>query len=95
LIFIALPTATCIFAVTFTVNLPSPSIGAGLRAVRPKLTFRDLSTSIDSRDDCQRHRHASMSNAKASKKRRHQTPYAVVLTKIFAHFFTVTMSDER
>jgi hypothetical protein len=74
LIFIVLFTATRILTVTFTVNLPSTSIGAGLQAVRQKLTFRDLSTSIDSRDDCQRHRHASVSVAEASKKRRHQTP---------------------
>ena len=46
-IFIVLSTAARIFTVTFTVNLPSASIGAGLQAVRPKLTFRDLSTSID------------------------------------------------
>jgi len=83
------------FTVTFTVNLPSTSIGAGLQAVRQKLTLRDLSTSIDSRDDCQRHRHASVSVAEASKKRRHQTPQAVVLTQTFVHFSTVTMPVEQ
>lgn len=36
------------FTVIFTVNLSGTSIGAGLRAVRRKATFRDLSTSIDS-----------------------------------------------
>ena len=66
--------ASQIFTVTFTVNLSGTSIGAGLRAVRLKLTLRDLSTSIDSRDDCQRHRHACMSVGEASKPRRHQTP---------------------
>jgi len=38
------------FTVIFTVKVRSTSIGAGLRAIRPEVTFRDLSTSIDSRD---------------------------------------------
>ena len=70
----ALAAAPQTFTVTFTVNLPSTSIGAGLRAIRQNLTFRDLSTSIDSRDGCQRHRHASSSLREAPKKGRHQTP---------------------
>jgi len=69
-----LAAASQIFTVIFTVKVLSTSIGAGFRPIRPKLTFRDLSTSIDSRDDSQRHRHASVSVAEASKKRRHQTP---------------------
>ena len=36
------------FTVIFTVRVRSTSIGAGLRAIRPEATFRDLSTSIDS-----------------------------------------------
>ena len=40
----ALAAASQIFAVIITVNLPGASIGAGLRAIRPKVTFRDLST---------------------------------------------------
>jgi hypothetical protein len=32
----------------FTVNLSRTSIGAGLQAIRSEVTFRDLSTSIDS-----------------------------------------------
>jgi hypothetical protein len=36
------------FTVILTVNLRSTSIGAGLRAIRPEATFRDLSTPIDS-----------------------------------------------
>ena len=36
------------FTVIFTVNLSGTSIGAGFRAIRPKVTFRDLSRSIDS-----------------------------------------------
>jgi hypothetical protein len=48
------------FTVIFTVRMRSTSIGAGFRAVRRKLTFRDLSTSIDSDDGCQRHRRASV-----------------------------------
>ena len=39
------------FTVIFTVKVRSTSIGAGLRAIRPEVTFRDLSTSIDSDDD--------------------------------------------
>ena len=36
------------FTVIFTVRVLSTSIGAGLRAIRPEATIRDLSTSIDS-----------------------------------------------
>jgi hypothetical protein len=41
-------TASPILTVTFTVNLLATSIGAGLRAIRRKVPFRDLSTSIGS-----------------------------------------------
>ena len=51
LICMVLDTASRIFTVIFTVKVPGTSIGAGLRAIRPKVTFRDLSTSIDSDDD--------------------------------------------
>ena len=61
----AIAAAPQTFTVIFTVSLSSTSIGAGFRAVRPKLTFRDLSTSIDSDDGCQLHRRASMPVAKA------------------------------
>jgi hypothetical protein len=44
----ALAAAPEIFAVIITVNLSGTSIGAGFRAIRPKVTFRDLSRSIDS-----------------------------------------------
>jgi len=36
------------FTVIFTVKVRSASIDAGLRAIRPEATYRDLSTSIDS-----------------------------------------------
>jgi hypothetical protein len=36
------------YTVTSTVNLTGTSIGAGLRAIPQKVTFRDLSRSIDS-----------------------------------------------
>jgi hypothetical protein len=39
-----------VFPVTSTVNLSGTSIGADFRAIRRKLTLRDLSTSIDSSD---------------------------------------------
>jgi hypothetical protein len=63
-----------IFTVIFTVKVPSTSIGAGLRAIRPKVTFRDLSTSIDSYAECQHHRRAPLSLREAPKKVWHKTP---------------------
>jgi len=69
-----LAAASQIFTVIVTVNLSGTSIGAGLRAIRPDATFRDLSTSIDSHDDCQRHRRALVSVGEVPKKGRHQTP---------------------
>ena len=51
----ALSAAPQVFTVIFTVKVRSTSIGAGLRAIRPEATFRDLSTSIDSHDH-RRHR---------------------------------------
>ena len=56
LIRIALNAASQIFTVIFTVNLSGTSIGAGLRAIRPEATFRDLSTSIDSSNHRGHHR---------------------------------------
>jgi hypothetical protein len=44
----ALAAAPQTFTVTFTVNLSGTSIGAGFRPVLRKLTFRDLSRTIDS-----------------------------------------------
>jgi len=69
-----LAAASQILTVIVTVNLSGTSIGAGLRAIRPKLTFRDLSTSIDSNDDCRDHRRASLSTRETPKKDSHQTP---------------------
>ena len=40
--------AMAIFTVIFTVKVSCTSIGAGFRAIRRKVTFRDLSTSIGS-----------------------------------------------
>jgi len=56
-----LAAASQILTVIFTVNLSGISIGAGFRAVSRKLTFRDLSTSIDSRDHRRHLRRASVS----------------------------------
>jgi hypothetical protein len=50
-----LAAALKILTVTFAVNLSGTSIGAGFRAVRPKLTFRDLLRSIGGHGDDQRH----------------------------------------
>jgi hypothetical protein len=50
-----LAAALKILTVTLAVNLSGTSIGAGFRAVRPKLTFRDLSRSIGCHGDDQRH----------------------------------------
>jgi hypothetical protein len=47
LIFIGPCAAPRSFTVVFTVNPSGISIGAGLRAIRPKVTFRHLSRSID------------------------------------------------
>jgi len=95
----ALAAAPQTFTVIFTVNLSGTSIGAGFRAVRPKLIFRDLSTSIDSHDDRgqhRRHRRRMSVAVKATPKRgRHRTPQATVQTNFFADFFTVTMPHER
>jgi hypothetical protein len=44
----ALAAAPQTFTVIFTVNLSGTSIGAGFRAIRPKVTFRDLSRTIGS-----------------------------------------------
>jgi hypothetical protein len=70
----ALAAAPQTFTVIFTVNLSGISIGAGFRAIRPKVTLRDLSTSIDSQDHRRQHRRASMSVRDTPKKGRHQTP---------------------
>ena len=43
-----LQVARSIFTVIFTVKVSGTSIGAGFRAIRRKVTFRDLSTSIGS-----------------------------------------------
>jgi hypothetical protein len=70
----ALVAASQTFTVIFTVKVRATSIGADLRAVLRKLTFRDLSTSIDSNDDRQRHRRTLVSVGEVPKKGRHQTP---------------------
>ncbi len=73
-----LDAAPQIFTVILAVNLSGTSIGAGLRAVRPKLTFLGLSTSINSHDDRGQHRRhnrrASASVRATPKKGWHQTP---------------------
>jgi len=62
------------FTVIFTVNPSGTRIGAAFRPVRPKLTPRDLSTSIRTQDDCRHRRPASVSVRDMPKKRRHRTP---------------------
>jgi hypothetical protein len=42
-----LAAASQTFTVIFTVKVLSTSIGAGFRAIRPQVTFRDLSRTID------------------------------------------------
>jgi hypothetical protein len=70
----ALAAAPQTFTVILTVNLSGTSIGAGFRAVLRKLTFRDLSTSIDSDDGCQLHRRALRACRKSTPEGvRHQT----------------------
>jgi hypothetical protein len=74
LILMMLSTATRIFTVTFTVNLPGTSIGAGLRAILRKLTFRDLSRSIDSWGACERFIAPRRDPRSAPEPKVHQTP---------------------
>jgi hypothetical protein len=62
------------FTVIFTVKVRSTSIGAGLQAIRSEVTFRDLSTSIDSDDDSRDRRRVSAPLREAPRKGRHQTP---------------------
>jgi hypothetical protein len=50
--------AWSIFTVIFTVKVSGTSIGAGFRAIRRKVTFRDLSRSIDSDHNFPPHRFA-------------------------------------
>jgi hypothetical protein len=87
------------FTVIITVNLSGTSICAGLQAIRPKLTFRDLSRSIDSRNDHRarrrRHRRAPGSIWKVPQKGRHRIPQAIVPIHFFARYFTVTYPQER
>jgi hypothetical protein len=66
------------FTVISTVKVRSISIGAGLQAIRSELTFRDLSTSIDSRDHHGLHRRASVSVRATTKKAWHQTRQVIV-----------------
>jgi hypothetical protein len=61
------------FTVTFAVNLSGTSNGAGLRAVLRKLTFRDLSRSIDSWALVERFIAPRRSPRSAPKKKVHQT----------------------
>jgi len=56
----ALGCAAQVFTVIFTVILLGTSIGAGFRAIVKKCTFRDLSPSIGSRDDCRRDQGSSL-----------------------------------
>jgi ribosomal protein L3 len=68
-----LQVARSIFTVIFTVKVSGTSIGAGFRAIRRKVTFRDLSTSIGSGERRGHHRRASVSVRAAPKKRWHRT----------------------
>lgn len=91
----ALDAAPQTFAVIPAVNLSGTSIGAGFRAIRRRVTFRDLSTSIDSRGDSIRHRHAPAPVTEAPKKGRHQTAWAIVPTQLFAQLLAVTTPYPR
>jgi hypothetical protein len=62
------------FTVILTVKVRSTSIGAGLQAIRSEVTFRDLSTSIDSRDHRGHHRRALASIRATTEKDWHRTP---------------------
>jgi hypothetical protein len=70
--------AAQVFTVIFTVNLPGTKIGAGFRSIVKKGTFRDLSPSIGSRDDCRRDQGPSCGSEMPQKIRRHQTTQPIV-----------------
>jgi hypothetical protein len=69
-----LSAASQTFTVTFTVNLSGTSIGAGFRAIRPKVTFRDLSRSNDAWGARERFIAPRRDPRSASKLKAHQTP---------------------
>jgi hypothetical protein len=62
------------FTVVFTVKVRSTSIGAGFQAIGPKVTFRDLSRSIDSWGARERFIAPRRDPRSAPELKMHQTP---------------------
>ena len=87
LICMVLDTASRIFTVIFTVKVPGTSIGAGLRAIRPKVTFRDLSRSIDSKNDSPHRRCAPKPVQATSESASPSSALSHCLTSLFNSFF--------
>lgn len=83
--------ASQIFTVTSTVNLSRSSIGAGFRAIGPKVTFRDLSTSIDSWGARERFIAPRPDPRSAPKLKGHQIPQLIVAPHFSDEFFTVSL----
>ena len=79
--------ALSIFTVIFTVKVLDTSIGAGLRAIRPKVTFRDLSRSIDSKNDSPHRRCAPKPVQATSESASPSSALSHCLTSLFNSFF--------
>jgi len=80
--------AFSIFTVIFTVKVLDTRIGAGLRAIRPKAIFRDLSRSIDSNDGL------STPSTRVQTAAPPSSAIGYWLTSLFHSFFTVTMPTD-
>lgn len=85
----ALATVPQPFTVSFTDRVRSTSIGASLHATRAKVTFRDLSMSIDSQNHRRQHRRASMSRSGTRARRAGIKRHRLLSRLTFRQFFTV------
>jgi hypothetical protein len=90
LLCIAIAASSRTLTVTMAVTVPSTSIGSRLRAIRPNLTFQDLSTSIDPQHDCRPRRRSPVRVGEARRKGWHQTPQTIVPPYFFDDSLAVT-----
>ena len=79
--------ARSIFTVIFTVKVSGTSIGAGFRAIRRKVTFRDLSRSIDSKNDSSHRRCAPKPVQATSESASPSSALSHCLTSLFHSLF--------
>ena len=82
-----LQVARSIFTVIFTVKVLGTSIGAGFRAIRRKVTIRDLSRSIDSKNDSPHRRCAPKPVQATSESASPSSVLSHCLTSLFHSFF--------